>query len=215
MAPDAGRIHGHGGPVFGRLSGERAADLHSPDRAAFDDEVLEDGVDQDVRTVELGVQHVGEAEPERVHGTVRHDHRPYEGRVHGRLHPFGIFRVYSVGVDPGLQTGFYESLLIVQAETGVHILRKRDEQALRVFHAGGRYLAENHILLNAFLGGFGILHGIAGTAVEQAVVAAGRAGRNVAPLDEQRTEAAQRAVPRGSRSGDAAADDDHIVFLVH
>ena len=77
----------------------------------------------------------------------------------------------------------------------------------------GGHLAENHILADAFFGRFGVAHGVAGTGMQQAVVAAGGTGGYVGAVYQQGAQAAHGAVSLGAGTGDASANDYYVKFV--
>ena len=168
------------------------------------------GVGADFGSVGLGVENVRRGETERIDGTVRHAHGSDERRVDRRLEPPCLGRVDDVGPDAGLAAGLNKNGLIHQPVFG-----QRDEQSVGLLHAVCRYLAQNHVFPDTLHGRFVVRHGIAGSAVQQSVVASGRSGRDVGALQQQRTDAPQRAVTCNARSGRPAADDDDIIRLLH
>ena len=60
-----------------------------------------------------------------------------------------------------------------------------------------------------------VRNGITRSAVEQAVVASGRPGRDVGTFEQQGLDTPERAVSGDTCPGRSAADDDDIVGLVH
>ena len=160
--------------------------------------------------MELCVKYVGGAQAERIHRAVRNLHSPYETRVHRRFHAQSLLRVQDPGIDAGRVAGLDELFLIVQTIAAVRILRQGYEYALGVINAVAGNTSEYHILLDTLGCGFAVLHGIPRTAVQQAVVAAGRAVRNVIPFDQQDLQAPECAVTGRSGSGDASSDHNDV-----
>ena len=78
----------------------------------------------------------------------------------------------------------------------------------------GGDVPENPVLPDAFPGGFAIMDRVAGTGMEEAVIASRRPGGNVAPLDQERPQSPHRAVALRAGAGDAPADDDDVKFIV-
>ena len=89
----------------------------------------------------------------------------------------------------------------------------RDEQPVVLLERARRDLPEDAVLLDALHGGLVVVHGVARAAVQQAVVATGRAGRELAALDERDAQAAQREVVRERAAGSAAADDQDMCVV--
>ncbi len=158
--------------------------------------------------VEFGIQHVGGAQAERVYAAVGNLHGTNQVRVHAGLQAFGQLRIDDFRSDARFFTGVHEGLLIAQV-----VFREGDEQAVGFVYAVGGNLAQNHVLADAFLRTFCVVHGVSGPGVEQAVVTARSSGSNVRAFNQERAETAHGAVPLGAGSRDAAADDNHVKFV--
>ena len=155
------------------------------------------------------IENIGIDQTEGVDGSVGNLHCADEGGVHcgfesQRLLGSNCLRVYAT-----VQACLDELGLILQAVFG-----KRDEQTSGGVDAGRSDPAQDAVLADAFGRTLGVGHGIPRAAVQQAVVAARSTVAEVASFDEQGLQPAQSAVPRGSGSRYAAADDDHIVFFI-
>ena len=124
VSPYSSGIDGHGSIVLRDFARAVVEDLHSPDGIAVLDELRDFGVHQDLGSVELGVQHVGSAEAERVDRPVGHLDGAYERRIDRRFHTDGLLRVDHLGLDAGCQARFHENSLVVQV-----VLRQRYEKS--------------------------------------------------------------------------------------
>jgi hypothetical protein len=82
------------------------------------------------------------------------------------------------------------------------------EQSATVFKGPWRDAAQYPVLLDAFDRGLRVCHRVPGPAVQQAVMSSGRAGRELAALENRDGHAAQREV-MGERGTCAAATDHH------
>ena len=166
-------------------------------------------MEADLPAVELGIQHVGGAEPERVHAAVRYLDGADELRIDGGLHAPGQFGVDDFGIDACALAGFDEGFLISQV-----IFRQGDEQAFRFFYTVGGDLSQDPVLADALLGRFRVVYGVARSGMQQAVVAAAGPGGDVGPLDQEGAQSAHGAVPLRPRSRDPSADDDDVEVVV-
>ncbi|MNP27859.1 hypothetical protein D3C76_1207910 [compost metagenome] len=72
---------------------------------------------------------------------------------------------------------------------------------------------EDTVLFYAFARRFAVGYRITRTAVQQTVVAPGRAGGDIMTLQQYATQSAACAVTSNARAGRAAANDDHIRFV--
>ena len=153
------------------------------------------------------VEGVGEDQAERVDRGVGHAHGTHERRVDGRLDAAGLSGIDGFGVDAGGPAGRHELLLVPQV-----VFRQGHEQAVARVDAVRRNLLEDAVFTNALPGRLRIAHGVAGAAVEQAVVAAAGTDRQVVALHQHGLQAAEGTVACHAHAGDAAADDDHIVL---
>ncbi len=178
------------------------------DGVAFADESRDLRVQAYLAAVQFGVQHVGRAQAERVHAAVRYLYGTNQGRIYTGLQAFGQFRVYDFRADTRFAAGVHEGLLVSQI-----ILRQGNEKTVCLVYAMGGDAAQNHVFADAFLRAFRVVHGVSGSGMQQAVVAARGTGGNVRALDKERAEAAHGAVPLGPGSRDAASDDNHIKFV--
>ena len=148
--------------------------MDSYDCVSFLDESGYLCLETDLPAVELCVQHVGGAKAERVYAAVRYANSTYEFRVHRWLQALCKVRVYNFGIDSRALAGLHEGFLVREV-----VFREGDEKAVGFVYAVSGYAPEDHIFLNAFAGAFSVINGIAGTAVEKTVVAAGGSGCNV------------------------------------
>ena len=183
-------------------------DADSLDGVSILDEFRNFRIHKDFCPVELGVHHIRGTEPERIHGTVRHFHRPDDRRIHRWLHPDGLLRIHHLCLDACSVACLYEGRLIVEV-----ILRQGYEQSGSVVHAMAGDLLQDNVLLDAFGSRFPVGNGITGPAVQKPVIPSGSPGGNVIPLHQQGAKPSESAVPRSSGTGDASAYDDDIKFV--
>ena len=182
--------------------------MHALDGAALSDEAGDFCVQTHLSAMQFGVQHIGRAQAERIHAAVGNLHGTNQVRVHAGLQAFGQLRIDDFRSDARFFTGVHEGLLIAQV-----VFREGDEQAVGFVYAVGGNPAQNPVLADAFLRTFCVVHGVPRSGVEQAVVAPRCSGSNVRAFNQERAEAAHGAVPLGSGSRDAAADDNHVKFV--
>ena len=207
LPPDAAGVHHHRGEVVRRLARLTVAGVHPDDGVPLADEPGHLRVKAHLAAVQFGVQHVRRAQAEGVHAAVRHAYGAGQGRVDGRLEPPRQVRVDDLGPDARRAAGVRKSLLVTQVVFG-----QGDEEAVGLLDAMGGDAPQDPVLPDAFRGGFRIVHGIARSRMEQAVIAPGGAGGDVRALDQERPQSAHRAVPLGSGARDSAAQDDDIEF---
>ena len=208
VAPDAAGIHDDRGvKIFGHPC-RQVAGADADHGVTVADEARDFGMEADLSAVKLGVQHIGRAQAERVDTAVRHPDGADQVGIDRRFEPPGQVGIDDFGIDAGLAAGFHEGFLVGQV-----VFREGDEEAVGLVDAVGCDAAEDAVLADALFGRFGIVHGIARTGVQEAVVPARGAGGDVGPLDEQGPQPAHRAVALRPRAGDAAADDDDVVFV--
>ena len=165
-------------------------------------------ISQHLRTVLPRIQHIGGGQAERIHGAVRHFHRPQQRRVYRRFKTQCLLRGHHLSINTCCAAGFNKRGLVCHL-----IFRQCDKQAVGFLDTVAGNAPQNPVFRNTFPGGFRIRHRISGTAVQQAVVAAGRAGRDIKPLQQQGTQAAPGTVPRHPGTGCATADDNDIRFI--
>ena len=180
MTPDSAGVDDDRGVEIFRHACGQVAGMDARDGIAFPDESRDFGMEPDLAAVEFGIQHIGCAQTEGVYAAVRHADGPDQVGIHGRFDPAGHIGIDDFGTDAGSLAGFHESLLVGQV-----IFRQGDEKAVRLVDAVGGYPPQDLVFLDAFFRGFGIVYGVAGARVQQAVVAAGGAGGDVGPFDEQ------------------------------
>nr|MDK7876846.1 hypothetical protein [Streptococcus agalactiae] len=68
------------------------------------------------------------------------------------------------------------------------------------------------VLTDAFAGGFVVGHRVAGAAVQQSMIPAGRPGGDIMALNEQRSSSAPGAVAGDTGAGCSAADDNDLAI---
>ena len=180
------------------------------DRILLDDEAGDFGIQQNLGSVQLGVQDVGRAEAERVYAAVGHPDGSDEVGIDRGFQGQGFLGIDDVGPDAGGPARFHELGLV-----GEVVFGQGDEESVRFVHAVAGDAAQDHVLFNAFGGGFAVGDGVPGAAVQQAVVASCGSIRYVVPLDEEDFQTPHGAVARRSGPGDASSDDDDIKFLFH
>ena len=73
--------------------------------------------------------------------------------------------------------------------------------------------AKGHIFLDTFRSRLTVGNGIAGSAVEQSVIAAGGAGGKIEAFHQQHFKTAHGAVAGSTCTGSAGADDNDVVVL--
>ena len=208
VAPDAAGIHRDGGVEVALFARDKIAGVYSAYRVTLLDESGDGGMEPHLSAVEFGVQHICGAQAERVHAAVGHPHRAGDVGIDRRLQPFGQVGVDDFCADAGFAAGFHKRLLISEV-----VFWQGDEQAVGLVYAVRGDAAQDHVLLDALFCRFGVVHRITGTGVQQAVIAAGGAGGDVAPLYEQGLQAAHCAVAHGTGPGDATAYYDNIKFV--
>lgn len=152
------------------------------------------------------VDHIGHSKPERINSAVRHPHRSYYNLVDRRFAGYGLSGIYNLGRDTCPAAALDKQRLIPQI-----ILGQRYEQTAGLLHAMPGDTPQHHILLDALRSRFLIGHRISGPAMQQAMIAAGRAGRKIETFDKQSPQAAHGAVTGSARTGSTASDHYHIV----
>ena len=208
VSPDAAGVHDDRCVEIPFLAGLAVDRVHAGNRIALADESRDFRMEPDLAAVQFGVQHVGRAQAERVDAAVRDADGADQVGVDRGFEAPGQVRVDDLSADARLAAGVNEGLLVSEV-----VFREGDEQAVRLFDAVRGDLPQDHVLLDALGGGFRVVHGIARTGMQQAVVAARGAGGDVGTLDQQGPQAAHGAIPLRAGSGDAAADDDHVKFV--
>ena len=158
MAPDAAGIHRDRSIVISLFTRNKVAGVDAADRVAFADESGDFRVQADLPPVELGIQHVGCAKPERVHASVRNTDRADQIRIDRRLQPPRKVGIDDIRPDSRFAARFNEGLLVAQV-----IFGKGNEQTVRLFHAVGSDATQDLVFFDAFFGRFGIVDSIAGT----------------------------------------------------
>lgn len=86
------------------------------------------------------------------------------------------------GLYASLLTGVDKGLLPCQV-----IFRQGDKQPIGRFNTVAGDAAQNAVLTDAFAGGFVVGHRVAGAAVQQSMIPAGRPGGDIMALNEQRS----------------------------
>ncbi len=129
-----------------------------------------------------GVEHIGRGEAKRVDGTVRDLHRAQQRRVDGGLPAQRFLRRERRGLYASLLTGVDKGLLPCQV-----IFRQGDKQPVGRFNTVAGDAAQDAVLTDAFAGGFVVGHRVAGAAVQQSMIPAGRPGGDIMALNEQRS----------------------------
>ena len=130
--------------------------------------------------------------------------------VQSRFHGQGLARGERQGLDPRLSTGTDESRPVLRSVFG-----QRNEETACVLDAMGDDPPEDPVFSDAFPGGFEVVYGIAGAAVQEALVPSGCAGGEIVLFHEEGGDAAQRQVSRDACPRCAAADDQHFRLQVH
>ena len=210
MPPYSCSIDGHGCTIFSCLPVLVIQDLDTLDSPLFYDEAGDFGVDQDRCSMKLGIDHVRGAQSERVHRTVRNPDCTDDRRIGGWFHQKSLLGIDDVGFDAGIAAGLHESGLVIQI-----VFRESQEESRCVIDTMTGNLLENHVLLDAFSRRFPVRHSISRTAVQKAMIAAGRTGSYVIPFNKKHIESPETAVSCSSQTGDSSTDDDNIEFLTH
>ena len=128
--------------------------------------------------------------------------------VQGRLPPEEFPDGSLLARDAGFDAGRCEPVGVV-----LGVVRGRDEQASGVLDAGRRDPSQHPVLDDALASGQRVLDDVATAGMEQAVVAATRAGPQVALLDQEAAEAASGEVPKDAGPGRSPADDEDVDCL--
>ena len=123
------------------------------------------------------IQHIGGGQAERIHGTVRHFHRTQQRRVYRRLKTQRLLRGHHLSINTCCAAGFNKRGLVCHI-----IFRQCDKQAVGFLDTVAGNAPQDPVFRNTLPGGFRIRHRITGTTVQQAVVTAGCAGRDIKPL---------------------------------
>ena len=182
--------------------------LHAGHLIALTQHIRDFVIGQHLRAVLPRIQHIGGGQAERIHSAVRHFHRPQQRRVYRRLKMQHLLRGHHLSLNARRAAGLSKRSLIRHL-----IFRQCDKQAVGFLDTVAGNAPQNPVFRNTLTGGFRIRHRITGTAVQQAVVAAGRAGRDIKPLQQKGTQAAPGTVPRHPGTGCATADDNDIRFI--
>ena len=165
-------------------------------------------IGEHVGTMTTGVEHIAHREQEGVDAAVGHHHGAYQVGVDRGLALERQLGVDNLGADAGTQTAVDEELLVSEVVFG-----QRDEESVVLFDTVGRD-ASQYLVLHDTLGGALLVgDGIAGTTVQQAVVAAGGAVGEVVALDEQHAQATHATVAGSACACDASTNDNHIVMV--
>ena len=157
----------------------------------------------------LGIQDVGKGETEGIDRCVRHLHRGGYVRVERRLHLQGPACVDLFGVDTGCAAGLHELVHV-----GDIVFGKGYEEAVGGIDAMRGYPAKDAVLFDAFARRHAVGDGIPRAAVQQTVVAAGGTVAEIGFLYQEHAQSAPCAIPGRSRSRNAPADYEDIVFFV-
>ena len=182
--------------------------LHALDTLLVDDQAFHLVIVEGLGAVQTGVEQVGNGQAEGVDRSVGNAYGADQVWVDGGLDAACLGRVDDVGADAGSLAGLDKGLLVLQV-----ILGQGDEQAVGLLDAVTGNAPQDHVLADALAGALAVGHGISGTTVHQAVVAARGAGAVVVALHEQHAQTAQGAISRGSGTRGAATNDDHVVFF--
>ena len=165
-------------------------------------------IHKDFRPMGFCVDNVGESEAERIDRAIRHFHRSDNRRIDRRLHALSQLRIDDFGVDASLLARLNKRCLICQV-----VFRQGDEQAVVLLHAVACHLAQNHVFLDALRSRLLVGHRIAGAAVKQSVVAACGSRSEIETLQQQNTQATQRAVARRAGSCCSSSYDYYVIFV--
>ena len=178
----------------------------APVTAPSDDVQIGDPVvGEDPRAVRGGAARERRDRLPRVDRRVGHGERAPDPRVEPRLAPERLVDPDLLRREVRLATPFHEPVAVGRVVVG-----RRDEQAAGVLDAVGDHLAQDRVLDDALVRRDRVLDDVAAAGVQQAVEAPARPLGEVAPLDEDDVEAAQRGVPRHAGAGRAASDHQHI-----
>ena len=159
-------------------------------------------------TMQAGVEQVGNGQAEGVDRRVRDANGTNQVRIHGGLNEASLIGVDDIGTDTRTLARVNKGALVTQV-----ILGQRDEQAIGLLDTVTRDATQYHVLADALTGALAVGHGIARTAMHQAVVAARGARAVVVTLDEQHFQATQGTITRGASARSSATDDDHVIFV--
>ncbi|MNN22021.1 hypothetical protein D3C81_1353640 [compost metagenome] len=209
LAPDARGIDHHFGMNIVALCRLMVENAHPGNAIASAKQTDHLMIGEDLRTVLTGVEHIGGGETEGIDSAVRHPHRTDQSRVGRRLQTQRQLWVDRFGVDTGAVAGGNKLLLI-----GQRILRQRNKQPIGTFDAVVRNTLEDLVFFYAFMRRLTVGHRIACSTVQQAVVTASGTGGNIVTLQQYATQATARAVTSNARTGRAAANNDHIRFVI-
>ena len=111
---------------------------------------------------------------------IRHLDRADKRRIDRRLHSYCLCRVKRLRLNSRPGAGSDKGLL-----KGEIVFRQGNKQAFRGFNAVASDAPEDAIFCDALFSGFAVGDGIAGAAVQQAVISSGRAGGNVMAFQQR------------------------------
>ena len=206
LSPDAGGVYHEAAVSLTLLARAVVAQLHAFHHAILDDEAHDLHVCADLGTMTLGVDDVCRGEAERVYRGIGHTHCPDERRVDCRFYAARLFRRDDVGLDAGLRASLDKRLLVVEA-----VLGKRDEETVCLLHAMASHSAKRHVFFYALA--CRLLVGITGATMQQTVVTTSRSVGEIVLLDKKDFHSAASAVTCCAGTGDATADNNHVVFF--
>ena len=182
LSPDPGGVNHHPGVQSAGLVKLAVVYLDAADAIAPAQQACYFAAGKDLRAVFAGVEHIGRGEAKRVDGTVRDLHRAQQRRVDGGLPAQRFLRRERRGLYASLLTGVDKGLLPCQV-----IFRQGDKQPIGRFNTVAGDAAQDAVLTDAFAGGFVVGHRVAGAAVQQSMIPAGRPGGDIMALNEQRS----------------------------
>ena len=112
MSPDSSGIDDYLGVIIRLLASCVIQDSNALYGISGNMETGDLGTYQDLCSVKLRVDHIGGAEPEWIHATIRNPYGSDNVRIDRRFQTQGFLRVYDLGLDSGRQTRLDKGLLI-------------------------------------------------------------------------------------------------------
>ncbi len=148
---------------------------------------------------------------ETVGGAIGHGEDAADTAVEHRLATERFFEREFLARDADLETGGLKALRIV-----AFVFGRDDKHTARIFDAVRMRAPQDTVFFDALDGALRVLDDIAPARVQQTVVAAGGAVREVALFHEHHAEAAQRSIPGHAGARGAAADNEDIrLYYLH
>ena len=206
--PGSGRVHHElAGDVL-RRAVEAVHHVHAGHAAVGLGDADDLAVGENFAAVAPGAHGVVQHEPKAVDGGVGHPEDALDVGRHAGLQAEGLGGLEFLGRDAGLGAALDPLVHVVRV-----VLRREHEEALGVAHAAVANAAQDHVFPYAFRGRFGVAHGVAAAAVQEAVEAGACAVAYASLLQQERGDATHGKVAQHAGSGGAAADDDNSGFL--